>query len=185
MDVSLDDIQRALDAVAGAFASAPAEGGSIYDPPPDNDYEALVNEFSFVGWEPKNGKPGGIGLKINYQITNHSTYSGRICGAMFNLTDPERIGYLKGWLSVMEVDVESFDVRELRPTPDSILNSLLDVPVLIRVRRSNGYVNVYLQQRLGAAVTRSDVTPPQAGFDFAGAGVGARGQNATDDDIPF
>lgn len=188
MDVTLEDLQAALDNVEQAFREAPAEGGSIYDPPPDDDYEALVNEIAFIAWEAKNGNPAGIGLKVNYQVTNHSTYSGRICGAMFSLT-PERIGYLKGWLNTMGVDVENFDLQQLRPEPGSVLYSLLDVPVLIRVKRNRSndgrlFVNVYLQQRLGDAVQTSDVTDRQAGFDFGAPAVGV-GRNATDDDIPF
>lgn len=188
MDVTLDDIQRALDGIADAFRDAPAEGGSIYDPPPDDDYEALVHEFGFHGWEAKEGKPGGIGLKVNYQITNHSTYAGRICGSLFNITDPARIGYLKGWLNTMGVNVEApeFDIRTyLRPEPGGPLNALLDAKVLIRVKRSNGYVNIYLQQRIDdGSYTPSDVTPAQAGFEFA-TPVGRSAAGPQDDDIPF
>lgn len=188
VDVTLDDIQRALDSVQDAFNDAPAEGGSIYDPPPDGEYEALVSELAFVGWEPKNGKPGGIGLKVNYQITNHSTYAGRITGEMYNITDPARIGYFKGWLNTMGVDVEGLNLSALRPEPGSILYSLLDVPVYVKVVRKGGYVNTYLQQRLGDAIDtgRSDVPGHQGQFGGVGDPIPAGNQyTPTDDDIPF
>lgn len=188
MDVSMADIQAALDAVQGAFKEAPAQGGSIYDPPPDGDYQALTHEFGFHGWEAKDGRPAGIGFKVNYQVTNNAAYAGRICGAMFNISDPERIGYLKGWLTEMGVDTEAegFDLKAALDPSGETLARLLDVPVMIRVKRSGGYVNVYLQQRLGDQVI-SDVTPPTAQQDFALAP--AAGSNAVyqhgDEDIPF
>jgi hypothetical protein len=185
MDVTFDDITAALDSLAEAFNSAPAQGGSIYDPPPDGDYQALVHEFNFVGWDAKpamNGqpaKPAGIGLKVNYQITNDATYAGRVCGTMFNL-HPERIGYLKGWLSKLGVETDGLDIRQLRPEPGGLLEKLLDTPVLIRVVRKGGYTNIYLEDRLGDART-SDVTSQQSFQEFAPAAK----TRAADDDIPF
>lgn len=193
---TLDDIQAALDAVQGAFADAPADTGSIYTPPPDDDYEALIHEFEFLGGD------WGVGLKVRYQITNHSMYAGRVVGDLFSLT-PERIQWLKGFLGRLDVNTEEIDVTvDLRPGSE-MLNGLLDTPVLIKVKRSMGtekgtgqpkeYVNVYLQRKLGAPgsngqgftpIAASDVTTPADAFDFGNVG-GANQYTPTDDDIPF
>jgi hypothetical protein len=188
-EVTLDDITRALEGIQEAFNQAPAEGGSIYDAPPDGEYQALVNEFSFIGWDAKSAdKPAGIGLKVNYQVTNHDKYAGRIVGAMYNITDPSRIGYLKGFLSTLGVDVEAFDIRTLRPEPGGLLHKLLDTPVVVRVKRSNGFTNVYLLEKVGEP-NPSDVTNQQSLEDFAMAGGtvarGTSGIKQADDDIPF
>jgi hypothetical protein len=187
MDVSFDEVARALEGLDAAFKDAPAQGGSIYDPPPDGDYQALIHEFTFVGWEAKNGNPAGIGLKVNYQVTNHATYTGRICGTMFGLA-PDRLGYLKGWLETLGVDTSDLSLTELRPEPGSLLSQLLDTPVMIRVKRKDGYTNVYLTEKLGDASV-SDVTSQQDfnGFQPAAQGFAPTGRNAAkgDDDIPF
>lgn len=185
----LEALQSALDGVEEAFRDAPADSGSLYQPPPDDDYEALVHQFEFLSGD------WGVGLKVNFQITNHSKYSGRICGDLFGIT-PDRIGYLKNFLARLDVDVENMSVQELRPGSD-LLNSLLDTPVLIRVKSKDSgnndgkrYTNVYLQRKLGEPgsngqgfTPRSDLGTQQ-GIDF-GALAGTRVQNATDDDIPF
>lgn len=195
-----DDLMAALDAalagVSEAFKEAPANTGSIYDLPPDGDYQALVHEFEFIPYP-----AGGIGLKVRYQITNHSLYGGRICGDLMTISE-ERIAWLKGWLAKMGVDVDTLDLaRELRPDSGT-LTALLDTPVMIKVKRNQArdgsgkvYENVYLQQMLGewgsgASARVSDV-PGAAQGEFDGGGFAmappahaTRGMTDLDD-IPF
>lgn len=181
----MEALQRALDGVADAFRDAPADGGSIYAPPPDDEYEALVHEFEFLSGD------WGVGLKVNYQITESQQYSGRIVGDMFGIR-PDRIQWLKGFLSRLGVNVEELDVREIRPGSE-VLNGLLDTPVLIRIKRNRRdgqeFVNVYLQRKLGepgsagGGFTPASDLGAQQGLGFE-TGYG-RAQGATDDDIPF
>lgn len=200
-------LEAALDQVETEWADAPANTGSIYDLPPDGEYEALTTAFEFIEYKKKDdGSGGGVGIKVSYQVTNHNQYAGRICGDLMTIS-PERLPWLKGWLAKMNVDVDTLDLRsELRPG-SATFNALLDTPVLIKVKRSQGKVgsasegktfeNVYLQQVLGewgsgaaasggtngfTPIRPSDVTTPQDAFSFAPSP--AR-QRAADDDIPF
>jgi len=198
----MSDLMAALEAAlsqnADAWTEAPAETGSIYDPPPEGEYEALVSGFEFIQWDAKSAdKPAGVALKVTYQVTNHSTYSGRVTSDMFTLTVPERLKWLKGWLNTMGVNVENMALTDLRPvdTGDGLLDKLLDTPVLIYVKHKvvNGErrVNTYLRQVLGewgagTAQPRSDITTQQTFDDFAPQqGSNAVHQGAKDDDIPF
>lgn len=192
--------------VSEAFEEAEARAGSIYDLPPDGEYQALIHLFEFM--EYKDNK--GIGLKVSYQITNDRVYAGRIAGDLFTIAsfkpdgtvDTSRIDWLKGWLALMGVDVAQFDIAsELRPSSPT-LEALLDTPVLIKIKRTQGkwpdgsprtFENIYLVKPLGewgsgastadfAPRPASDVTS-QASLDgFSPPPAVAR---AADDDIPF
>lgn len=215
----MSDLLAALEAALSggaseAFKEAEASSGSLYDLPPDGEYQALVHLFEFM--EYKDNK--GIGLKVSYQITNHAIYAGRICGDLMTIAsfepdgqggtivNTDRIAWLKGFLVKMEVDVENIDLGiDLRPG-SSMLERLIDTPVAIKIKRSEArdgsgrkFENVYLQQKIGdygagaAGVPAGDGFTPHKqsdvpgaeSFDFGNVGVGARGGAVADDDIPF
>lgn len=192
----IEDLEARLAAMAGDWADAPADTGSIYAPPPDGEYQALIHNFDFIE---SNETPKRIYLKVTYQIDNEAEYSGRRVDTLFGLEDPDRIKWLKSWLArlIGAERVEQTPITDVRPS-SPLLNELLDVPVLIKVKRSdravdnegNPRVNIYLQQRLGDSLNgqllarkSSDVTQQPSLDDFAPA-VGRSAIN-DDDDIPF
>lgn len=184
-----DDLMAQLEAalndpgLQAAWNDAPAQSGSIFDPPPDGEYDALVHEFEFIAWEAKDGKPAGMGLKVNYQVCNDAKYTGRIVGDMFGLA-PERLGFLKGWLEQFGVDTNAMSLGQLRPGIEgSVIDPLLDKAVVVKVRRKGQYVNVYLQQVIEGGWQKSDVTTPDQLSAFTPHPRSAVG--AGDDDIPF
>ena len=168
-----ENLAERLARLQSSFKDASADGGSMYDPPPDDDYQALIHEFDFF----EAGSPTQAFLKVRFQVQHHPTYGVRVCDTVYSLEDPDRINYLKSDLATLvgrgQVEGLNYGV-DLLPGSD-FLESLLDVPVLIRVKRpgktnAKGYeiVNVYLQQRLGdqqrpPTPARSDVPEPKSG----------------------
>ena len=165
----IDNLAERLARLNANFQDAPASS-SMYDAPPDDDYQALIHEFDFF----EAGSPTQAFLKFRYQVQHHPEYGGRICDNVYNLEDPDRIEYLKRDLArlVGEEKVAQLNYgTDLLPGSD-FLESLLDVPVLIRVKRpgktnSKGYeiVNVYLQQRLGEQQRPAKDRLPTSGSD--------------------
>lgn len=205
MTVDLSALEAALAQGVEAFEQAPADaGGSMYEPPPDDDYDALIHEFDFIEWDAKSvDQVGGIALKVRYQVTNHEFYAGRICDDMFVLAEKlpgghvqasERVKWLKGWLYKLGVNVEDPNVLlQCRPGSE-LLNSLLDKPVRIRVKRKedrNGQMrtNIYLLEAGGEYLPAAAPPSNQASFNDT-SGFAPQPSNAVygrpaDDDIPF
>lgn len=188
--MSIENLEARLAQMAGAWEDAPTDTGSLFTPPPDGDYQALVHEFRFV----EGGTPVQAFLVNAFQIDNDPEYSGRIVDTMFSLEDPERIKWLKAHFAKLGVDVEHVPITQIVPG-SPLLNGLLDTPVLIRVKRSDKLdqrtglprVNIYLQERLGSPGAAAPVSDLQTGFeseDFAPVPVG-RNAIQDDDDIPF
>jgi hypothetical protein len=165
------NLAERLARIQGAFQEASADPSSD---PPDGDYQALVHRFEFF----EAGQPVQAFVKIVFQIQHHPEHGGRETGSVFSLEDPDRIGFLKAALARV---VGSARVDELNlavdclPGSEFIENEMLDVPVLIRVKRpgkknAKGYeiVNVYIEQRLGDQVRPakgSDVDNDTSAFD--------------------
>jgi hypothetical protein len=158
-----ENLAERLARVQAAFQDAPANGGGSSDPP-DGDYQALIHSFEFF----EAGTPIQAFVKIVLQIQHHPEYGGREVGSVFSLEDPDRIGFLKAALARVvgsdRVDQLNLAVDCL-PGSEFIENEMLDVPVLIRIKRpgktnSKGYeiVNVYIEQRLGDQVRPASVT---------------------------
>lgn len=187
----IENLEARLAQMTGAWQDAPADTGSIYAPPPDGEYQALINEFDFIE---QNDPPHAAFLKVVFQVDNDPEYSGRLVDTLFALEDPERVKWLKSFFARLGVNVEQTPITEIRPG-SALLNGLLDTPVLIKVKRSeksfdrdgSPRVNIYLQQKLGAyrlaGAPASDVTTQEQ----LGAFEPAVGKNATfdGDDIPF
>jgi hypothetical protein len=166
-----ENLAERLARVQAAFQDAPANGGGSSDPP-DGDYQALIHSFEFF----EAGTPIQAFVKIVLQIQHHPEYGGREVGPVFSLEDPDRIGFLKAALARVvgsdRVDQLNLAVDCL-PGSEFIENEMLDVPVLIRIKRpgktnSKGYeiVNVYIQDRLG-----DQVRPPQDRLPSSGSDV--------------
>ena len=147
-----DNLAERLARMQGAFQDAAADPSGD---PPDGDYQALVHRVEFF----EAGSPTQAFIKIVFQIQHHPAQGGRETGSVFSLEDPERIGFLKAALARV-VGSERVDQLNLAvdclPGSEFIENELLDVPVMVRVKRpgktnSKGYeiVNVYIQDRLG------------------------------------
>lgn len=187
--MSIDNLEDRLAKMNGAWGAADAAVGGLFEPPPDGDYQALVHAFDFFD-TPKNG----AFLKIELQVANDATYNGRTAESIFSLEDKDRIGFLKGVLAILGVDVENTPLTEIRPGSGT-LNALLDTPVAIRIRRSDKsdkdgrpYVNVYINQRLGDPIRQGGQARPPAS-DVPGAKPGefepSRGGMVEPDQIPF
>jgi hypothetical protein len=108
----IENLEARLAAMAGSWADAPADTGSIYTPPPDGEYQALIHEFDFI--EQKD-PPHAVFLKVTFQVDNDPEFSGRRVDTLFSLEDPERIKWLKSFLARLGVDVEQTPITEVRP----------------------------------------------------------------------
>lgn len=158
----------------GAYDSAPIAGG-VDDLPPDGDYQVVIDRFDFI----ESNKNGRLYLKTIGTVAV-GPHKGRQVSTLHDLEDPDRLKYLKRHLSTMEV--EPVSLRHL----EASLAGALDVPFLVAIKTtSDGYRNVYFNQKLGGPINRPDAgpasAPPQQGL-----GVGAHTPaSAIDDDIPF
>lgn len=184
--MTITNLEERLASMQSHFDGATVNtGGSLYELPPDGDYQALVHRFDFF-----ESNAGQAFLKTELEIQNDPQYSGRIASTVHNLEDPDRIGWLKGHLQLLGMDVDGLDLREIRPGSPR-LQELLDTPVAIAIKTSDRldkdgqpYRNVYVNQRLGAPLTTggaktSDVPGDEAGFTHEPAVATA------DDKIPF
>ena len=163
--MTIDNLAERLARIQAAYADAPTEPPSQFDPPPDGDYQALVHEFDFF----EGGTPKQAYLKIRFQVQHHPEHAGRFAEIVYSLEDPERIGYLKaGFAKLIGTDAANRMNIAVDCLPGSeLLESLLDVPVLIRVKTGNRinqktgkpYVGVYIEQRLGDQQQRPKEDP--------------------------
>jgi hypothetical protein len=169
--VTIENLAARLARLQSNFQEASADGGSMYDPPPDDDYQALINEFEFF----EAGQPTQAFLKMRLLVQHHDKYGGRVCDTIYNLEDPDRLDWLKRDLAKIvgpeRVEQLNYGV-DLLPGSAFLEKELLDVPVLIRVKRpgktnSKGYeiVNVYIQQRLGDQQRPQQDRLPTSGSD--------------------
>jgi hypothetical protein len=169
--VPIENLAERLARLQSNFQEASADGGSMYDPPPDDDYQALINEFEFF----EAGSPTQAFLKMRLLVQHHDKYGGRVCDTIYNLEDPDRLDWLKRDLAKIvgpeRVEQLNYGV-DLLPGSAFLEKELLDVPVLIRVKRpgktnSKGYeiVNVYIQQRLGDQQRPQQDRLPTSGSD--------------------
>jgi hypothetical protein len=194
----IDNLAERLKRNEEAFKAASADGpASLFDPPPDGDYQTLVHEFDFF----EGGQPKQAYLKIRFQVQHHPEHAGRFCESVYSLEDPDRLDFLKSDLAKLvgrdAVEGLNFAV-DLLPGSD-FLESLLDVPVLVRVktgtkinpRTEKPYVSIYLQQRLGDPVhgatppgrlptSGSDVPNDTSGFDPVSQQVAEDAENPLD-----
>lgn len=153
----IENLQARLERMQPAFEAAPDTPPSLFDPPPDGDYQTLLHEFDFF----EGGQPKQAFLKMRFQVVHNEEYAGRFCETVYPLEDEERIGYLKRDLKTLGADMDSF--RLVDCVPDSpFLIGLLDTPTLIRVKTGSKinektgkpYVSVYIEQKIGDAPQR-------------------------------
>jgi hypothetical protein len=162
--MSIQDLEARLAAMDDEFRRAPSES-SLYEPPPDGTYQALVDSWDhFEALE-----SGRAFLKCVFQVQNHPDYGGRYAETIFSLEDPGRLTFLKQFIrrlgGMTQDEVDALSMTAFAPN-SGLLRALLDTPVEIKVVRKGSnpkdagrpYVNTYLQHRLGDPVSRSDVT---------------------------
>jgi hypothetical protein len=130
-----------------------AEVGGGYGDPlsgiEDGDYQARVESFDLFQGK-KN--PDDWFLKTFFSIQHDAELAGRELTTLHNIADPDKIGFLKDHLHGLGVDVTQLDLTDIYPGSD-LLNSLLDVPVLVGVyTNKKGYRNVVVRQRLDGEV---------------------------------
>jgi hypothetical protein len=186
-----ENLADRLARVQPAFDAAPDEGPSMFDPPPDGEYQTLLHEFDFF----EGGEPRQAYMKIRFQVVHHPEQAGRFCEIVYTLEDPDRISYLRADLHKLGEDTSRFDLaREI--TTGALQARLLDTPVLVRVKTGSKmnpktgrpYVGVYVQRRLGdpdrtarrdlERTGASDVPEPAAN-EFV------HPEQASLDDVPF
>lgn len=171
-----EDLEDRLAGMQGEWEKAKAfNQGEL---PEDGTYQALIQRFDFF-----ESKKGELFLKTELQIQLDEKYEGHPVEIIHNLSDPDRLDWLKQHLHNCGLDLENF--AEL----DGRLHELLDVPVEIAVKTSkktdnngNPYRNAYVNQRLGNPMPGAGATDVPADPDPVPAGASA-GQS--DDDIPF
>lgn len=184
-----------------AFENAPADGGYSSDLPPDGTYQAIVKGFDFF----EGKKSGDVFFKTVTTIAFDREYQGREAETIHNITDPEKLAWVKTHLSRLGADVDNVELADLVAPGSEHLTALLDVPVEIAIKTSdntdeNGahYRNVYVNKRLGDALAGDVVGGPRVGgrieqpggdapADTAGLEQqpAAAGAGRSDDDIPF
>jgi hypothetical protein len=163
--MTIDNLAERLARVAPAYKDAATEAPSMFDPPPDGEYQTLIHEFDFF----EGGQPKQAYLKMRFQVQHHPEHTGRFAETIYSLEDAERIGFLKADMARL---VGSERAEQLNYAVDvlpgsAFLESLLDVPVLIRVKTGTKinqktgkpYVGVYIQQVLGEQ-QRPQTDPP-------------------------
>jgi hypothetical protein len=182
--MGIDNLAERLANVQAAFDAAPAEGPSLFDPPPDDDYQTLLHEYDFF----EGGDPKQAYMKIRFQVQHHPEYAGRFCEKIYSIETEDGVGYLKSDLHRLGVDTESFQLTDI--ASGKLQEQTLDLPVLIRVKRPPGktnkrgeqVVNVWIQQRLGDPVRGAQKTsdvPGAQGDEFVHPDQGKL------DDVPF
>jgi hypothetical protein len=202
----IENLADRLARVQDVFDAAPKEGASLFDPPPDDDYQTLVHEFDFF----EGGTPKQAYMKIRFVVVHHAEQAGRFCEKVYGLEDPDAIGYLKADLHRLGEDVDNFNVAE-EVSSGRLQERLLDTPVLVRVKRNpnridpktrKARVNTYIQQKLGEPdrsarpVLATTAPPPGQQFltsstehpsDVPGAKADefVHPQQASLDDVPF
>lgn len=176
-DINLQDRLEKANDVWGGAETKEGGGGSL----PDGEYWTTINGFDFPEskWEPYD-----LQLQTEFVVSG-GDFEGRVKNVWHTLENPERIGWTKGYLKMLGLDVDEINLAEL----PSLLEQVLDTAVLIRVKttqkRVNGemksYTDVYVNEVGPKVDTLADTS------DFTGrvgdgepAGVGA-----ADDDIPF
>lgn len=177
--MSIDNLEERLAAMQDSFNEAPSDISSPFDPPPDGDYQALVKRFDFFESKTTNH----AFLKTELEVVHDPQYTGREASVVHDLEDPDRVNWLKRHLAILGADVESLDLRQVRPGSE-LLEALCDTPVEITVKTSDRldkdnkpYRNVYVNRKLGDPI-RSDVPAPR---ESAAPAAGA----VYDDKIPF
>jgi hypothetical protein len=193
----IENLADRLARVQSAFDAAPDEGASLFDPPPDGDYQCLVHEFDFF----EGGEPRQAYMKIRFVVVHHDEQAGRFCEVVYTLEDPERIGYLRADLHKLGENTANFDLAQ-EIASGALQDRLLDTPVLVRVKTGSKlnpktgkpYVGVYVQRKLGepdrsarptTATNSTTAGLPNSDVPGAGADEFVHPQQASLDDVPF
>lgn len=175
--MSVDNLQERLAAMSALFDDVEPASGSLFEPPPPGDYEGLVFEFAF--FEGGTPKQAFVKVVIDTQrdLNGNAQFAGRRAEIVNSLEDPERLPFLKALFDTLVGDDggvsvlgRRYSITDVVPE-SSLLVSLLDVPVRFRAVESKKanpetgkpYLNIYLNERLGAAVRQGAVDPARAG----------------------
>lgn len=148
-------LEQRLAEMADAWDDAPADTGSIYTPPPDGTYPAILLEFRFIE---RKTPPHDFFLVVIWQIK--AIMAGKRVEQVYALEERERLPVLKAMLSRLDALPERFE--DIRPGTE-YMNGLLDTPAIIAVKtavnkdtgevftddRGRRRVNVYVNERIG------------------------------------
>ena len=164
-DLTTEQIQQRLRGMQQSFNDA--EQGGYSDPLagiPDDDYQTRLESFDVFSGK-KN--PDAIYLKTFFSIQHDPDHSGRELTTFHDLTDPDKLGFVKDHFHALGVDVENLDLGDIYPGSD-LLRALLDKPCLVGVyTNKKGYRNVVVRQRLDGEGVQSDLgTGQQQIADF-------------------
>ena len=153
--LTAEQIQQRLRGMQQSFDDA--EQGGYSDPLsgiPDDDYQTRLESFEIF---PGKKNPNAIYIKTFFSIQHHAEHAGRELTTFHDMTDPDKLGFLKDHFHGLGVDVTSLDLGEIYPGSD-LLRSLLDKPVLVGVyTNKKGYRNVVVRQRLDGEGVQSDL----------------------------
>jgi hypothetical protein len=179
--------QDRLAALEADFKAAkePQKGGGSWMPDEDGDYQVIVERFDTFTSKDKSR----LFLKAELKIANDREHDGQVMEKVWELDNPERMGYLKADLRTMGLspDDDDFSFGNLL----NELEQVLDVPLMVAVVTSNrvnektgeNYRNIYLNQRLGAPLRRNDVE--RTGKSDVPATVPPTADDDDGDPIPF
>jgi hypothetical protein len=152
-----------LKAMQESYDNAPVGGfGDPLQGIEDDDYQGRVDSWDMF---PGKKNPNALYLKMVASIQHHPELAGRPIDFLFDVTDPDKLGFLKDHF--YNLGVSELDMTQLAPGSE-LLNELLDVPVLIGVyTNKKGYRNAVIRKRLDGEV-HSDLGTAQeqiAGFE--------------------
>lgn len=172
----MTDIQERLAAMDDAFESAPADGGSKYDLPPDGTYRGQVKRFDFPLLEGEKV----LYLKTEIVVTQPEEFAGREVSTIHNLENPDRLSWVKKHLTILGYQGT---LSELPVKLGETVGRGVEFVIKTGTKTDsdgNPYRNVYInksfsRQESDVSADASDFSPP--------IGVGAGAQD--DDDIPF
>jgi hypothetical protein len=158
-----------LKAMQEKFDEAPQGGyGDPFQGIEDDDYQGRIDSWDMF---PGKKDPSALFLKMVASIQHHPVHAGRPVDFLFNVTDPDRLGFLKDHF--WNLGVAELDMAQLAPGSE-LLSSLLDVPVLIGVyTNKKGYRNAVIRQRLDGEV-HSDLGTAQQQIESFEKGEGAK-----------
>lgn len=162
----IENLQDRLKGGNDAFKAASADGGFSVDWPPDGTYQGLVRKFDFF----EGKKSGDVFVKTVLEVAHDREHQGREVETIHNLTDPERMDWLKTHLSRLGAPVDEIDLTDVAPG-SQLLAELLDTPVEFVIKTADrknedtgeNYRNVFVNKRLGDPLNPGVLGGPMSG----------------------
>jgi hypothetical protein len=144
------------------FARAQTNGRGL---PPDGTYQAIVDRFDFID-------AADLLLKTELRITG-GDHDGMNVECLHNLTQPDRLDFVKKHLAALEIMPEK--LSELEVVLPHALDNIVEITVKTSAKtdaEGNNYRNMYVNKTIHRAGA-TDVPVP------------AMGNGPVNEDIPF